>query len=340
MINEFISEINACGSNDERFNAIYKLASRCASSTEDRKRFDDELYMIHRKRRVREYKNDGWYDRLIYNYLVRPVKFLGKRVHPDWPNEFFEGRVFYYYYKTTFRGFVDDIIDNIDKYKAVYDLLADERSKEVMNGVLKGRLIGSKEEFVRVMDPVDSQYFDETVIGHMDKEAFADIGGFDGQSTVFFFDYAKKSDAVSYIFELDHTNASNMRQRFEGNDRVHVIEKGCGDKEATVYYDGSASVASITDHETGKQAIITTLDKEIEDKLTFIKMDVEGAEESVLRGAGGHIANDKPRLAVCIYHKPDDLWKLQGIIAGFRNDYKYYIRQYGAGEAETVLYAV
>ncbi len=341
MIEKIIEEIEKSGNADDGFDAISDFASKCASSVSSREKFIKEHFALHRKRRVREYINDGWYFRLVYNFFIRPIKPLGKMIHPDWDDEFFKGKAFQYYYCTTYKGFVDDIIDNIDRYKEVYDAFDDEKSKAVLVGVLKGRLSGNKDDFTAVMDPVKNQYLDEDVIGHVDGgEVFVDIGGFDGQSTVDFFEYSKGRQARAYIFELDHSNAANIRKRFENDDRVKVIEKGCSDRSGVIYYDGSGSMSRIVDYKTENSSEITTLDDEIKEKLTYMKMDVEGAESSVLAGAVRHMKEDNLRMAVCVYHKPGDIWKLFSQIKECGVNHRYYLRQYGAGEAETVLYAV
>lgn len=48
----------------------------------------------------------------------------------------------------------------------------------------------------------------------------------------------------------------------------------------------------------------------------------------------------KPKLAVCIYHKPDDLFKIPLMIHELRKDYSIYVRQYDNSLFETVCYAV
>ena len=73
---------------------------------------------------------------------------------------------------------------------------------------------------------------------------------------------------------------------------------------------------------------------------TYIKMDIEGAEHKALEGAKKIIANNKPRLAISIYHKQEDLWDLPKLILNIRPDYKFFIRHYTMGFADTVLYAV
>ncbi len=72
----------------------------------------------------------------------------------------------------------------------------------------------------------------------------------------------------------------------------------------------------------------------------FIKMDIEGAEEDALRGAAEIIRQYHPTLAISIYHKHDDLWRLPQLIRGLYPDYELYIRHHFWGPWETVLYCV
>ena len=52
------------------------------------------------------------------------------------------------------------------------------------------------------------------------------------------------------------------------------------------------------------------------------------------------IRRDKPRMAICIYHKPEDLYEIPLLIKALVPEYKLYIRHHGVFQYETVLYAV
>ena len=75
------------------------------------------------------------------------------------------------------------------------------------------------------------------------------------------------------------------------------------------------------------------------DKVTFIKMDIEGSEMEALKGAENVIKRDKPRLAICIYHKPEDLYEIPFWVKETVPEYKLYIRHHSNLQNETVLYA-
>lgn len=75
------------------------------------------------------------------------------------------------------------------------------------------------------------------------------------------------------------------------------------------------------------------------ERVTFIKMDIEGAELDALRGASQIIKEQKPKLAISVYHRDDDIVAIPKLLTGLRPDYKLYLRHYSLLLNETVLYA-
>jgi FkbM family methyltransferase len=74
------------------------------------------------------------------------------------------------------------------------------------------------------------------------------------------------------------------------------------------------------------------------DRINFIKLDIEGAEFETLKGARESINHFKPKLAVSLYHKPNDLFEL---IRHIRNEHPFYslhLGHYTIHQEETVLY--
>jgi len=77
-----------------------------------------------------------------------------------------------------------------------------------------------------------------------------------------------------------------------------------------------------------------------DEKATFIKMDIEGSELEALKGAQNQIKVNKPKLAICVYHKETDLITIPQFILSLNPDYKLYLRHYGNFSTELVLYAL
>lgn len=58
------------------------------------------------------------------------------------------------------------------------------------------------------------------------------------------------------------------------------------------------------------------------EKVDYIKMDIEGAELSALKGAEKIILRDVPQLMISGYHKIEDLWEIPEYVLGLNSNYK------------------
>ena len=190
------------------------------------------------------------------------------------------------------------------------------------------------------------QYFDLLELPHdVNGEVFADVGCYDGLSA-FFFDKWCDGNGFSYCFEPDGINIARIHRvlKNKGISRYKLIDKGVwssGGRLGFVSTGNSVSHISENRNEDNDNFIeVVALDDVLLDKkVTFIKMDIEGAELEALEGAQKIISHQKPKLAICVYHKPQDIWKIPELILEYNSEYKFYIRHYSYKDNETVLYA-
>lgn len=70
-----------------------------------------------------------------------------------------------------------------------------------------------------------------------------------------------------------------------------------------------------------------------------IKLDVEGAELEALKGAKKTIKKDKPKLIVCLYHKPQDMYEIPLFITRLEPGYELFLSHTSCQFMDTVLYA-
>ncbi len=73
--------------------------------------------------------------------------------------------------------------------------------------------------------------------------------------------------------------------------------------------------------------VITIDELAKDDPLDFIKLDVEGEEAAVLRGASRTILRDHPALCVSVYHRTDDIMDIPEQILSVRRDYRLFLRR-------------
>ncbi len=76
----------------------------------------------------------------------------------------------------------------------------------------------------------------------------------------------------------------------------------------------------------------------IKEKITFVKMDIEGAELQALEGMENMIKQDIPKLAICLYHRPQDMWEIPLYLYQIMPNYQFLIRHHDFEDNETVLY--
>lgn len=80
-----------------------------------------------------------------------------------------------------------------------------------------------------------------------------------------------------------------------------------------------------------------TIDGSIK-KIDFIKMDIEGSEMQALTGSLGSISKFMPKLAISLYHRPDDIFDIPAFIHHHFPDYQMHLGHYTIHNEETVLY--
>jgi hypothetical protein len=65
----------------------------------------------------------------------------------------------------------------------------------------------------------------------------------------------------------------------------------------------------------GTEIEVTTIDDVVgEERVMFIKMNIEGAEIDALKGATRTIRRWRPKLAISAYHRPSDLWRIPRLV--------------------------
>ena len=74
-------------------------------------------------------------------------------------------------------------------------------------------------------------------------------------------------------------------------------------------------------------------------RVDFIKMDIEGSELDALKGGVEALRQFKPKLAISLYHRPQDFVVIPQFIASLDLGYKFHLGHYTIHTEETILYA-
>lgn len=237
--------------------------------------------------------------------------------------------------------YITDLKINIENYKWVNEHLSDQKSKDTYFHILKYRLFLQKDDLAAIAIS-DMQYYSHELLPAVQDAVLVDCGAFDGETTKDFISVYGNYHKI-YAYEPAVDNYYNCCNALRDRRDVTVINKGLADEEGSMRFTSSLPDAANRINPGGDITVdITTLDLDIADKITFIKMDIEGAEQSAIIGAKKHISEDKPQMAICLYHTIKDIWKIPQMIYKINPQYKFYMRYHKTGELipeEFVLYA-
>lgn len=189
------------------------------------------------------------------------------------------------------------------------------------------------------------QYFDYEYMHLSSNETFIDGGCYDCETLNEFIKAVNGNYSKIISFEPDYANYHKCTKFIQSN-KLHnttVINAALWCKDTTLSFAGDNSVYSkIVDSPNvkGKTIPAVTIDTCCKNEnVSFIKMDIEGAELNALKGAEKTIQKHKPKLAICIYHKLEDIIDIEMYLMKIVPQYKFGIRHYTDHAFETVLYA-
>lgn len=193
------------------------------------------------------------------------------------------------------------------------------------------------------------QYFDLPKLKELQlkDEVFVDVGAFDGNTSALFAQWAEGTYKKIYAMEPEPNNREKCKEVLKSLEKEYeILPFGAWNKREGVSFSaglmGSSHVIeSKAEHNENKITILVDkMDDLIHERVSFIKMDIEGAELKALYGAENLIKTYKPKLAICVYHRKEDIWQIPKLILSYVPEYKFYLRHYRLNEDETVLYGI
>lgn len=189
----------------------------------------------------------------------------------------------------------------------------------------------------------EEQYFNTDFLQYAEEEVFVDAGCCDLGTSIKLSKHCRKLRKV-YAFEpdLDNYHVCMKKKDYFDDGVVELFQKGTWSERKTLYFNATADGSSHIVEQGEVSIEVMTIDEAVDskEKVTFIKMDVEGSELESLKGAQNTIKKDKPKLAICIYHKPEDMITIPLYIKSLVPEYRLFLRHHSNGAGETVLYAV
>lgn len=233
-------------------------------------------------------------------------------------------------------------IDHFEQVRALASLLGDAVSVETLLSILRFRVIGGNAP----QSPVLSRkmYLPDDLPGFDAPISFLDGGAYDGDT---FRGLVKAGVSINrwMAFEPDAANFEKLAQFGEScgaqatfmpcglSDSMHQVSFATGNEQ------GSRIVGG---HEPGGESIqCVAVDKVFHGiPVDYVKLDIEGAEAAALRGMRQTIRQNNARLAISVYHRPEDIWALPFQIRDILPDADIFLRQHEKNTFEVVAYAI
>lgn len=214
---------------------------------------------------------------------------------------------------------------NKEKINAAYELF-DEKSKQIFAGCVNFMFGGELETLKSITSEKDEVFGGVFAMGS--NESYLDLGAYRGDTIEEFLHYCGGEYESITALEPDRRTFKKLVEYLKNVPSSVGIQKAIYSESKTVNFSSSAGRQSAISYK-GEETETISVDELCSDKrVTYIKMDVEGAETEALEGAKIALKTQKPKLNIALYHRSADLFELPLKIAVINPEYEFHIRRH------------
>lgn len=215
----------------------------------------------------------------------------------------------------------------------LYRRLGDYLSKRTLSAILINWAVLDL-AYPQKVKSIFPDYWEPDLFPDNQGDVLVDVGAYTGDSIAQYVQMYGTEYKRIYAYEVSPDSCETMRANMAklGLHDVVIRNKGAGSQPGELSLSRSASDASanqLTADARGERIEVVPLDEDLPEPVTFLKMDIEGAEWDTLLGCETIISQQHPKLAICVYHGYNDLWRIPALIESFCPDYEFYLRHYG-----------
>lgn len=238
-----------------------------------------------------------------------------------------------------FRKYVSEAVSHRGQLASLYCALADDKSRDVLDGIVQFRLTLQSTPTKNITSTYSEEFFAKDVLSFGSDEVFVDGGAYDGDSFFRFKDMTGDFKHA-YLFEPDGDICRRALENIGDDSRVSVCNYGLWSCTAELFFSSTGGMDGSLAESGEIKVEVVSVDEFINDKVSFMKLDVEGAEEEALNGAKKHIAENRPKMAVALYHRSCDLWELPSQIEKLGGRFEFSLRHYSQTIDDSIIYAI
>jgi len=247
------------------------------------------------------------------------------------------------FYNPHWLNSINDILNQKNEVSRCFNILDDDDSRNNFLNIIQYRLSLDRSYIKKIMRPVEEEYFDKDIISLSSKEIFVDGGAYTGDTIANFLQITGGRFETIHSYEPDAASFAKLKEYIDSlaDSRIFIYPLALGESSGSVKFSNCGALGSRISETGGIAVRIVDLDSNLNHTgPTFIKLDVEGWELEALKGAQKIIISHLPKLAVCVYHKPDDLWKVPLFLNDTFPKYRFFIRHYSPFLYDTICYAI
>ncbi|QHJ01455.1 FkbM family methyltransferase [Xylophilus rhododendri] len=251
------------------------------------------------------------------------------------------GMVSVYEYAADYRR---KTLERLDDFLRLAERFADDHSRATLYANLLFRLSYDRSHMLATWaNPIEeyfSSYAAPATFRLGTQEHYCDCGAFQGPIVSKFLGATGHRYGSITAFEPDRANFEVLQKVSPlPLPNYRPVNKAVSSRRQTLRFMETGTVSSYVSAEGTAIIQTTRLDDEL-DKLTFLKMDVEGFEAKTLQGASRLLGEQRPRVAACVYHYAHDLLDVVAQLDKSVDDYHLRLRQHnGSYYYDLVLYA-
>lgn len=219
----------------------------------------------------------------------------------------------------------DFLFQNREKIESAYNLLSDERSRDVLENAIKFYYSGKLEYLWSITDDKDEIF--NSVLCLNNNERYVDLGAYRGDTIDELIHYGGGYEEIIAL-EPDIKTYNKLCKHITDMPNITAYQKTIWKDNRTLYFSNQKGRgSSISSKGVPIEAIsIDTLCENYNP--TYIKIDVEGAEKQALAGGINTLRNSKPKLNLAAYHTFGDLFELILMVNAINPEYRFYLRHH------------
>jgi FkbM family methyltransferase len=177
-----------------------------------------------------------------------------------------------------------------------------------------------------------------------DDERFLDVGAYDGRVFLQFLSFTGNKFYSALMIEPDEKNFELLQKTIEKlpmdiKSRISLKLCALSSESGKHGFAQGFGYASRLHDKKQNEVDIYKLD-DLHFPVSFLKLHVEGHEFDVLQGGITQIQNNRPILAITVYHNRDGLWKIPVFLQEHIFDYVFYFRMHSWCGTGAVVYGV